>query len=455
MSWARVALLVLLCATASISCGGDPVDPGTESPESLTEEPPDPQRLLTDEELRTASSPVPTPAAWTDWIIANHDPIRSLTSDSFADLQFLKLVVGDRRLVQLGESGHGVSEYDHLKVRLIKFLHQEVGFDVIAFESSIYECYRANQTADQHSAMNWHAEEVVPLFAYIKSTRETARPLTLAGFDTQISSFSGVQERSWFLRTVVEKLDEPYAAEVYTTDSTFLAESGAGRLTTFLQTHGVAYQARYRELVHFLDTNEGALVAAFPATPAVPLIARQTAWSMIQYIAQLQAESGTVERTESRDFGMAENLTVLLDRIYPDKKVVTWAHNFHIRHASEEVITGYGSPQSMGTWLYERFEDDLYTVGFYMGRGRAAWNSRQVYTVGPMQPNGLESVLFQPRIKHLFVDLLHRDRVPENSWMFQQITVMRWGKYAEELVPRDQYSGIVFIDTVNPPDYVN
>ena len=47
--------------------------------------------------------------------------------------------------MQLGESGHGVAEFNHAKVRLIKFLHQQMGFDVIAFESGLFECFNADR----------------------------------------------------------------------------------------------------------------------------------------------------------------------------------------------------------------------------------------------------------------------------------------------------------------------
>jgi len=89
-------------------------------------------------------------AAWIAWTRANHFPIASIVStpqDDFTDLRFFKDVIGERRLVQLGESGHGVGQFDSAKVRLIKFFHEQMGFDVIAFESSIYECFAANTNA--------------------------------------------------------------------------------------------------------------------------------------------------------------------------------------------------------------------------------------------------------------------------------------------------------------------
>src|SRR5438094_7386646 len=76
-------------------------------------------------------------AEWVVWTRSNHFAIASVVStagDDFADLQFLENVVGDRRLVQLGESGHGVAQFDSAKVRLVEFFHERMGFDVMAFE---------------------------------------------------------------------------------------------------------------------------------------------------------------------------------------------------------------------------------------------------------------------------------------------------------------------------------
>lgn len=102
--------------------------------------------------------------------------------------------------MQLGKNAHGVSEYSQVKVRLIKFLHQELGFDVIAFESSIFECFYTNQNMSGMAARQmienslldvWHTKEVELLFDAIMKNRSTNNPLTLAGFDVQITSTSG------------------------------------------------------------------------------------------------------------------------------------------------------------------------------------------------------------------------------------------------------------------------
>jgi len=203
-------------------------------------------------------------SAWMTWARANHHPvarIQSVDGDTFADLQFFKTVLRDRRIVQLGESGHGVAEFNHAKVRLIKFLHQQMGFDVIAFESGLFECYQANRTAAVNVAAAtmrgcifgvWHTDEVLPLFEYIKSTWSTDRPLLLAGFDTQISSARGIPYRPTFFHDVMAVIDPARAVNARTTDQEYITSyQRIGR--TFAKTNEAALTQFYGGLELFFQ----------------------------------------------------------------------------------------------------------------------------------------------------------------------------------------------------------
>src|SRR4028119_791157 len=71
--------------------------------------------------------------------------IRSVqpSDEDFSDLQPLRNVFGDAQVVLLGEQTHGDGTTFLAKTRLIKFLHQQMGFDVLAFESGLYDCQKA------------------------------------------------------------------------------------------------------------------------------------------------------------------------------------------------------------------------------------------------------------------------------------------------------------------------
>ena len=56
-----------------------------------------------------------------------------------------------------------------------------------------------------------------------------------------------------------------------------------------------------------------------------------------------------------------------------DRKILVWAHNFHVQHDATEL-----APPSvnMGYHVARRHRDELYTIGLFMYWGHAAWNDR-------------------------------------------------------------------------------
>lgn len=393
---------------------------------------------------------------WVEHARSTGWPVESLDGEDFSDLAFLREVIGDRRIVQLGESGHGVAEFNRAKVRLIEFLHREMGFDVVAFESSLFECWRANELADSLSPPElmrhcifgvWHTEEVLELFRYIKETRSTERPLRLAGFDVQISTgTAGVRPDFW--RRLLTPVSPERAAEAASLDSTFLA---LRRDEAELSRRREELSAGYRDLERFVEENREPLAEAHADSAEIVGLARRLAASTVSYIEQLTGGGGA--RTLARDRGMAENLDFLLRELYPEAKIVTWGHNFHLRHANQEVEP---SPvRTMGSWVVEDWRSELYTVGLYARRGRMASNSRNVYNVLPPETGSLESILGHVGEPHLWVDLARTGEGEGGSWVHLPVVARSWGTNDVTLVPGDQYDAILFIDRVSAPDYVS
>jgi erythromycin esterase len=470
------ALAALLLAGCGGEGGGPPTQPPPVVEPPVPPPPDDPDHLLTDAQLATPEDPFAPAenAAWVQWATANHHPVRSLTSRRHDDLQFLKTAIGSRRIVQLGESGHGVKEFNLAKVRLIRFLHQEMGFDVIAFESGLYECDRAGRQTSLSAQQLmtscifgvWNTHEVLALFEYIKQTQNTARPLILTGVDVQISDTPMNLGAAAFFRDVVAKVDPAYARRVFTLDSLFIAEyQRVSQNAINAQARVLAFQtleerehliARYDSLHVFLTANQAALAGAVPGDPAAGILARQTAYSRKRFMMELTAPLGSHAFQLARDGGMADNLDFILGELHPGKKVMVWAHNYHIQHDRPAVRTSFNSvePRTMGAWVAERHRPELYTVGLFMHRGQAAWNDRVVYAIRTATAGSLESILYRVRRKHLFVDLLGQTNGPGREWIFQETAAKEWGFTPEWQVLRNQYDGILFVDTVSPPQYL-
>jgi erythromycin esterase len=467
---------ILFAASALFLAACDVTSPPTGS--RGEPEPTDPEALLTDAQIVTptdaAAQPVDAPYA--AWIAANHHTIRSLTSHRHDDLRFLGPVLAGKRLVQLGESGHGVREFNQAKTRLIRYLHEEQGFNVLAFESGLFECWMSDREAAQSPATEtmakcifgvWHTEEVRELFEYVRETHQTSRPLRLAGFDVQLSSAGFADESADLLREVVGKVDAEYAARVRTMDSLFTEDylRMARMQVPLAQTADsiVAIEARgrllarYDSLGAFLDARQAQLAAAYASDPTVPLIARQYASSRRFFIREMMTAGDFRTSSSVRDEGMAANVSFLLEKLYPAEKVIVWAHNAHIQHdraAQTRLQPSEPLPESMGRWLAERHRAELYTVGLFMYRGQAANNARQPYLVSTPLANSIEALFYTVRKRWTFVDMRGAPRSAGTEWMYDRYLAKEWGVNYHRIVPRDQFDGILFIDTVHPPDYI-
>ena len=99
---------------------------------------------------RAAGLGDPVPVKWskdevktiTGWLNERAIPLVSVKAGAgFDDLQPLKSVLKDVRVIGLGEATHGTREFFQFKHRMLEFLVQEMGYTVFAIEASYPACW--------------------------------------------------------------------------------------------------------------------------------------------------------------------------------------------------------------------------------------------------------------------------------------------------------------------------
>jgi erythromycin esterase len=388
----------------------------------------------------------------------------SIASPDLQDLAFLKTALKDARIVQLGENGHGAAEAMQARARIVRFLHTELGFTVLAFESSLFLCHladaRAAEMAPQRTLTSsvigvWHTQEMLPLFATLRESREGTVPLRLAGFDVQPIG-GNRKQRPGFLSGIVAKVDAEYAKDVLALDTEFFAayDKGSAARREHLRGAGATLIARYDELAAFIEKHLSRLQKDSGREP--PLVAAQEARSAAAYI-RFQTAPNMREYAERRDHGMFENLRFLAERLFPDQKIIVWGHNYHLRHdnaaipPTEDIFPGVAA-RTMGSWTREHFGRQVFTIGQYEFEGEMFDNSRKHYVVAPPRAGSLEDRLNQLSRGSASIVTLADTAAP--PWASTVLASRYNGQQEQTLVPAKQYDALLFLPRVRPPAFL-
>ncbi len=119
----------------------------------------------------------------------------------FQEYSSLKETLADAKVILLGEESHADLATMNEKVELIKYLHDSLDFDLLLFESSLYDMHQANEQltngGNGHEALLsgiydvWHQTTAIQdLAEYLETVRDRGDTLYLGGFDSQF--YSGI-----------------------------------------------------------------------------------------------------------------------------------------------------------------------------------------------------------------------------------------------------------------------
>jgi erythromycin esterase len=402
------------------------------------------------------------------WIAANAVPVRSIeaTDEDFSDLEPLAKAIGAAQIVQLGEPGHGAGSSFAAKVRLIKFLHQRMGFDVLVWESGMYDVQLTQAgmrgsdapvaAARRGIFQLWSgAQEVRPLLDYVKVSQATAHPLTMAGFDMQVTADGTMERFASDLRGFIRVLAGPVlngkmsalaeqaiAARARLFSSKF---AGVADLTTLDQAAGQILAAMHEQRRAFLGPHDE----------------RDIAW-MEHWIENMRVDARNrfqarhssgpgVEMENRRDARNFENLRWLVQDAYPGHKFIVWAHNVHVMKAdyASDFRTVHVTPQAddmkpTGALLAARLGDDVYTIGMTAYQGSDAVVGGPTTAIAPAAAGSLESRLHALGRSFVFLDF----RAASPSLPIRHPLSARAPKYDTGSVPDigKVYDGLFYID---------
>ena len=319
-------------------------------------------------------------------------------------LNFLK----NYKVVLLGEPSHAEGNVLEVKADVVRYLHDSLGFNVIAFESGFYDVYYTAQLINKNPSISsrgyldnaifpiWMAsKQFTPFLNYYEKNKKT---LQIAGFDCQLT---GDYSKSYLVDSMLSIISRYAPGSMLKIDKSILDEAVDGFSEDFTFPEDVSYKDFQGQLNRVVLSFKN--IAARPelSNKEVEMIEwyLQSAYNL-QSIAQdyyskrgrvLNEETFKAKDSNPRDSMMAQNLLALM-KLYPNEKIICWGAGTHFMNdpslIGNEELKSY---KPMGAYLKKSLGDDkVFNLTFIAPKGHYALFNEPEKTVPAPIANSIE-----------------------------------------------------------------
>lgn len=324
------------------------------------------------------------------WLRRHAVPLTHLDPEApLDDLEPLRGLVGDARVVAVGENSHFITEFSAMRQRILRFLVERCGFTVLAFEYGFSEgialdAWARGEGADDELTTRLAAAIPVgvdePLRWMRRYNASAAEPVRFAGIDIPAAGGSLLPA----LAPVVDYLRQvdpdavPLAQEALRIAGSFAGASAASAAPAWSRL-AAAEQDALSAILTRLHTRFRAVELLYLSRADrtgydIALRRLEAACSAdhgFRAMAGLYANTGLTADTSARDLYMAESVQWHLERSGPGARVVLAAHNAHIQK-TPVFFDGRLTGLPMGQYLHDRLGADYLALALTSPAGHTA-----------------------------------------------------------------------------------
>ncbi|SED88081.1 erythromycin esterase [Streptomyces sp. 2224.1] len=419
------------------------------------------------------------PTVLADWFRAHSTLLTTLDPEQpLDDLEGLREIIGDARVVAIGEGAHFVEEFSRVRRRVLRFLAERCGFTVFAMEFGFSEAFPLDRWLQgegddgdlatvSRAAAEWGAADLMHWLRH--HNRTSKHPLRFAGID--------VPEAGGALRPALEPVAD-YLREV-DPDALCLVETILEVSDRFLKGcgSGAAAGPAWAGLP-VAEQNELTAVLArllLRLRAAEPLyvsrsgqrrfdIARRRVEAachtdyMFQAMQALLSGRGLTADLSVRETYLAESVRWHLDRAEPGTRIVLAAHNNHIHKTAFSLeFAGGLTCLPMGRHLHGTLGQDYRTVALvhtadhvpemYPDQSAAVGFTLADARLEPARPGSVEAALTDAGLadRITLTDLRHSPRDAQGTPLLDGIRAQ--SSHLSTLVP-EAFDAVIAVPAV-------
>ncbi|PIF44655.1 erythromycin esterase-like protein [Chryseobacterium sp. 52] len=361
-----------------------------------------------------------------------------------SDLKVLDSALKDNKIVMLGENTHYDGATFLAKSRLIKYLHENLNYNVVLYEAAQYDTWIMNEEMNDHRMKVpadsigglglfpfwWASKETQPLIRYYQKTKTTSTPIELGGFDIQFTGSNLFTRRSRLLKDFLSRKtininDFPIFNKHLNELSNFIYPKYVSKILKGNQKN---------ELLQEITRLEQAVLKQEKTTENT-MYARYLHDIKDNLNKSWKYKQGSMQSMHFRDSLMANNVIHQIDSVYRDQKVIIWCANIHT--FAERYSKDYFP---LGAYIKSKYGKASYMIDF-SSYAQAGEKGNITDKPGKF---AIENIFHDTRTPYFFLNLRN---IPENSLLKKEFVSTINQRIDQKRNWSRLFDGIFYIDT--------
>lgn len=372
-------------------------------------------------------------------------PVKSISMDyrDNSDLKIFDSILKNNKILIMGENTHMDGSTFEAKSRLIKYLHENLNYNVVLYEAGQYDTWVMNEEMNYHKLKTsadsigglglfefwWNAKETQPLMRYYQKTKTSDTPIEIGGFDIQFSGTILTSKRGKLLKDFFSHNNVPI-------NNFPIFSKHINELNNFIHrkyVNRVLKGNQKNELLQEISKLEQT-VLRLDKTPENIMYARYFHDIKDNMTKNWKYKPGSMPSMQFRDSLMARNLIHQIDSVYKDKKIIVWCANIH--SFAERYSRDY---LPLGSYIRNKYGTSSYIIDFssYAQRNETGSISDKPGKFA------IENLFHKTKTPYFFLNLRN---IPESSFLKKEFVSTINQKIDMKKNWSRSFDGIFYID---------